>query len=298
MNSLYWLAPSNNPQETTFETVMAQYATNTPPTPAKTIISISSSSGTSENGGDESQVDGRNDLALSSAREPHTIAKPTPLVKSLLENLSGDLTKIISSKDDTIEQLFTECELARRNALEAENCHLQEKAEILQRAGCDIAKGTARILELHLRVKDLEGEKTALASTSQVEIFQLKKDIIDLKAWKSEAESIVETLHKERREAKAEFEEELAAKDHLLEQAKMKAMEDGKGLEARDKSVKELSNEIIQLNGHKTQLASEVKELKTRVEGYKRKWDAFKDSMDEALSTDEHLSKKAAVVEH
>ncbi|PVH70913.1 hypothetical protein DL98DRAFT_540465 [Cadophora sp. DSE1049] len=298
MNSLHWLAPSNNPHETTFRTVMTRNATNIPISPAKTIISIISSGSTSDDHGNDTQVHKKTDSALANASDSLPPVAPSPLVKNLLDNLSVDISEIIRSKDNTIESLFIECEIARTNALKAENLHLQEKAKLLQRAGYDNAKSTARILELHLKIKKVEVQKESLAFSSQAESFQLKKDIIDLRAWKSEAESIVDGLHMKIREAKSDFEKQLAAKNNLMEQAKMEAVEGGKVLEAKDKKVKDLSNEVTELNRENNELLSELQDLKTRMGGYKRTGEQFKEGMDESLWVDEHRGQKASVVEH
>ncbi|KAH7400417.1 hypothetical protein BKA64DRAFT_778843 [Cadophora sp. MPI-SDFR-AT-0126] len=290
--------PSNNPLEATFHITMAQTpdTTNIPINLANTVISISSSpSLTSNINEDDAQVHPELELAIAHASDPLPPLAP-PLVKSVLENLSTDLSKIIRSKDEIIEHLFNSYEITRRNALKAENLHLQEKARLLQRAGYDNAKSTARILELHLRVKDLEEEKERLASTCDSETFQLKKDIIDLRAWKSEAESVVEGLHKEIRETRSGLEKQLAAKDILLEQAQSRSCENAKGLETRDNKVKELTNEVTELNRESNELLRDVRDLKTQLRGYKRKWEEYKEAIDECLWVDEHQSKNAPTV--
>ena len=271
---------------------------NIPISPAKTFISINSSSPVSKNDEGNPPADTTSGLAPPFAKSPLTIATPSPLIKDLLQNLSSDLSKIIQSKDETIEALFIECEVTRRNALKAENILLQEKAKILQRAGYDNANSTARILELHLHAKTLEKEKETLALTSQAQGFQLKKDIIDLRGWKSEAESIVEGLHKELREAKVDFEKKLAVKESLLEQANSKAMEDRQTLESRDRKIVKLSNEVEEQNRENNELLGELQDLKTRMGGYKRTWEEFRDNMEESLWVDEHRGKKVSPPKH
>ena len=277
---------------------MAADTTNIPISPAKTIISISSSSTMPENGEGDLPADIGPGLAPLHGKSSLTLVAPSPLMKDLLQNLSSDLSKIIRTKDETIEALIIECQVARRNALKAENLHLQEKAKILERAGHDNANSTARILELHLHVKNLEKEKENLESTSQAESFQLKKDIIDLRGCKSEAESIVEGFHKELREAKVDFEKKLAAKESLLGQANLKAGEDEMISEAKDKKVRELSKEVTELNRENNELLGELQDLKTRMGGYKRTWEEFRENMDESLWFDEHRGKKVLAPKH
>ncbi|KAH7364848.1 hypothetical protein BKA65DRAFT_473153 [Rhexocercosporidium sp. MPI-PUGE-AT-0058] len=218
----------------------------------------------------------------------------SPLVRDIIENLSNDISTIIRSKDETIHYLFMEREVTSQNIIKTENLHLQEKAKLLQTSGIEIAKSTAHIWELHLKVKKLEGENSSLASKFEAESFRLKKDIVDLRTSKTESESKIQRVKNKLSEARSDFEEQLAAKEKLLGEDRLEAAKKSKELEARSKTIKELTKEILELNRDNDALSREVGDLKVRLGGYKRTWEQLKEGMDEMLDADGQRSKKFA----
>ncbi|KAH6704074.1 hypothetical protein BKA61DRAFT_680319 [Leptodontidium sp. MPI-SDFR-AT-0119] len=262
-----------------------------PITPAKTIISICGSFPTPEQGENNSQT--QKESESSSLNTSTARYSPSPLVKDIIENLGNEISAIIRGKDETIDYLFTERELARQNTLKTESLYLKEMANLLQSSGIEIAKSTAQIWALHLKFKGLEREKVSLASAFEAESFQLKKDIVDLRALKTDLEGNIVRLMAEMDEVKSDFEGQLAAKETLLEKAYLKAAENSNELDAKFKHIKELSSEITELKRENNALSREVGELKDRLGGYKRTWEQFKEGMDETLLGDEQRSKKA-----
>lgn len=148
-----------------------------------------------------------------------------------------------------------------------------------------------------MQVKKLEEKKNSLANTSQAEVFQLKKDVVDSSACKNELQREIDGLRREMSEAKSGFEGLLAAKDVLLEKVRVKSTEERKDLEAKDKNIGEMSSEIDELARHNNELSKEVGDLKDQLRGCKRTWDQFKEGMDEKLLLDEQPGKRIAVTE-
>ncbi|KAG4443396.1 hypothetical protein IFR05_001075 [Cadophora sp. M221] len=291
MNPLAWVSIFSRSQEKPINN-MVNSSASLPRSPANTNISISSSSPASEKGDNHSQS--QKDPKSSALAASTTRYTPSPLVKDIIENLGNEISTIIRGKDETIDYLLKEREAARQNALKTESIHLEEKANLLQTSGIEIAKSTAQIWELHLQVKKLEKEKARLASAFEAESFQLKKDVVDIRALNRDFQSDIDTLKSAMAEVKSDFEGKLAAKEDLLEKTSLKASEDSNKFDTNIKYIKELRREMVELNRENNALSREVGDLKDRFGGYKRTWEQFKEGMDESLVGAEHRSKRSA----
>ncbi|KAL2060343.1 hypothetical protein VTL71DRAFT_9738 [Oculimacula yallundae] len=263
--------------------------------PARTYISINSSPATPLH---------RHNLRSKNRRQTasswNNIASPqtvSPVIETSLQRLRDDIAIIIKEKDQSIDTLLEQRDAERRSYLEAENNHLEERAELLQTTGLEIAKGTAQIWELRLQVKELGQEKKDLEETLQAASFQLKKDVLDLRASKTELEEQVQELEREKAEMNVELEGRLKAKKDELEQAKTKSIEDGEKLQAQDEVNNKLVKDVAELLCENHKLASEVACLEGGLRGLKRTWEDFKEGVtrvDERFCSEDPRSKKIA----
>ncbi|CZT06104.1 uncharacterized protein RAG0_11933 [Rhynchosporium agropyri] len=229
----------------------------------------------------------------------HASLKSTsPAIDIPLDRLRGDIAAIIAQKDETIDLLFKQRDAARRDILEAEHHYLQDKAELLEIAGLEIAKGTTHIWELRLQITRLGVEKTGLEEDLQAESFQLKKHVLDLRSSKAELEERVEDLEKERVELRGEFEENIKEREAELEELRVKTLGEESILKNQDYKIKEMAKEAEDLKTKNTGLVGEVTSLKERLNGVKRTWEDVKEGMvkvDEKLYGSTAGSKKPTI---